>query len=211
VLSGGAAPRRGPGHRGRQRPERLTRASNRGVHIIDENETDDVAQAVRELTEGRGADAVIDAVGMEAHGSGLAQAAGQAVSLLPSSLSAPLMRRAGIDRLAAVQTAIDAVRRGGTLSLSGVYGGQTDPLPTMTLFDEQVQIRMGQANVKRWAPEILPLLTDADPLGVDTFATHHLPLEQAPDGYRAFQTKQDGTVKVVLHPWAAPGNYEEPH
>jgi S-(hydroxymethyl)glutathione dehydrogenase/alcohol dehydrogenase len=170
------------------------------VHVIDENDTDDVAQAVRDLTDGRGADAVIDAVGMEAHGSGMAQLAGQGVSMLPAKLSAPLMRRVGVDRLAAFRTAIDAVRRGGTISLSGVYGGQTDPLPMMTLFDKQVQLRMGQANVKRWAPQILPLLTDADPLGVDAFATHHLPLEQAPEAYQAFQAKADGMVKVVLHP-----------
>ena len=72
------------------------------------------------------------------------------------------------------------MRRGGTISLSGVYGGMADPMPMMTLFDKQVQIRMGQANVKRWVPDILPLLTDDDPLGVDDFATHRLPLEAAP-------------------------------
>jgi S-(hydroxymethyl)glutathione dehydrogenase/alcohol dehydrogenase len=120
------------------------------------------------------------------------------VSRLPSAISGPLMRTAGIDRLAALQTAIECVRRGGTISLIGVYGGQADPLPMMTLFDKQVQLRMGQANVKRWAPEILPLLTDADPLGVEGFATHHLPLESAPEAYATFQAKEDGMVKTVL-------------
>ena len=68
------------------------------------------------------------------------------------------MQVAGIDRLAALNTAIEAVRRGGTISLSGVYGGATDPLPLMRMFDKQIQLRMGQANVWRWVPDILPLL-----------------------------------------------------
>ncbi len=163
-------------------------------------EVDDVADAVRELTGGRGADAVVDAVGMEAHGSPLVKASHKAVALLPDALAKPLMTNVGVDRLAAFYTAIDAVRRGGTVSLSGVYGGMADPMPMMTLFDKQVQIRMGQANVKRWMPEIMPLLTDADPLGVDDFATHRLPLEAAPDAYATFQAKEDGMVKVVLKP-----------
>jgi threonine dehydrogenase-like Zn-dependent dehydrogenase len=119
---------------------------------------------------------------------------------LPDALGEKVMQKAGIDRLTALYTAIDAVRRGGTISLSGVYGGQTDPMPMLTLFDKQVQLRMGQANVMRWVPEILPLLTDDDPLGVDTFATHHLPLEEAPTAYEKFQKKEDGFVKVVLKP-----------
>ena len=75
------------------------------------------------------------------------------------------------------------VRRGGTISLSGVYGGAADPINMMTLFDKQIQLRMGQANVKRWVPDILPLLTDDDPLGTESFATHRLPLNAAPDAY----------------------------
>ena len=157
---------------------------------------------MRDLTSGRGADAVVDAVGMEAHGSPVAEASHKIVELLPSAVTKPLMRTAGIDRLAAFHSAFDVVRRGGTVSLSGVYGGMTDPMPMMTLFDKQVQLRMGQANVKRWVPEILPLLTDDDPLGVDDFATHRLPLEAAPEAYATFQAKEDGMVKVVLKPGA---------
>ncbi|WP_202873956.1 hypothetical protein [Kribbella speibonae] len=96
--------------------------------------------------------------------------------------------------------AIDVVRRGGTISLVGVYGGMADPLPLLTLFDKQIQLRMGQANVRRWSGQILPLLTDEDPLGVDTFATHHLPLRDGPDAYRMFQQKADGAVKILLNP-----------
>ena len=122
--------------------------------------------------------------------------------MLPDAITKPMMERAGIDRLHALYLAIDIVRRGGTISLSGVYGGMADPMPMLTLFDKQVQLRMGQANVKRWVPEILPLLTETDPLGVDTFATHHLPLTAGPDAYAMFQAKADGAVKVVLDPWA---------
>ncbi len=122
---------------------------------------------------------------------------------MPDAVAKKLMTTVGIDRLAALRSAIDAVRRGGTISLSGVYGGMADPMPMMTLFDKQVQLRMGQANVKRWVPDILPLLTDDDPLGVDGFATHRLPLEAAPGAYADFQAKKNGMVKVVLSPGAA--------
>jgi threonine dehydrogenase-like Zn-dependent dehydrogenase len=110
------------------------------------------------------------------------------------------MRTAGVDRMNALYSAIDLVRRGGTISLSGVYGGSADPMPMFQLFDKQVQLRMGQGNVHRWVPDLLPLLTDADPLGVDGFATHHLPLSAAPEAYATFQKKQDGMVKVLLRP-----------
>jgi threonine dehydrogenase-like Zn-dependent dehydrogenase len=111
-----------------------------------------------------------------------------------------MMKNAGVDRLAALNTAIAVVRRGGTISLSGVYGGAADPINMMTLFDKQIQLRMGQANVKRWVPDILPLLTDDDPLGTESFATHRLPLIAAPEAYEKFQKKQDGMIKVVLTP-----------
>ena len=110
------------------------------------------------------------------------------------------MEKAGIDRLAALRKAIEIVRRGGTISIIGVYGGMADPLPMMTLFDKQIQLRMGQANVKRWVPEIMPLLLDGDPLGTDDFASHRLPLESAPEAYEKFQKKEDGYVKVLLQP-----------
>jgi threonine dehydrogenase-like Zn-dependent dehydrogenase len=184
-------------------PERLARVQGRGAETIDLSERpDDVADRVRDLTDGRGADSVIDAVGMEAHGSGLAKTAQTVVGFLPSVLAKPMMQKAGIDRLAALYTAIDAVRRGGTISVIGVYGGAADPLPLLTMFDKQVQLRMGQANVRRWVDDILPLLGEDDPLGVDSFATHRLPLEAAPDAYAMFQEKRDGAVKVVFQPAA---------
>jgi S-(hydroxymethyl)glutathione dehydrogenase/alcohol dehydrogenase len=182
-------------------PERLDRARTRGVEVIDMEEVDDIGDEVRSRTGGRGADAVVDAVGMEAHGSPVAEMGQKLFNVMPRRLSAAIMQRAGADRMAAIYTAIDAVRRGGTISLSGVYGGQTDPVPMLTLFDKQLQLRMGQANVKRWVDDILPLvLDDADPLGTEEFTTHRLPLDAAPEAYADFQAKRDGTVKVVFKP-----------
>ena len=182
-------------------PERLARAVARGIEVVDLNEHDSgLAEWIRGMTDGRGPDSVIDAVGMEAHGSPGAKLAQQATGLLPDALAEKLMERAGIDRLHALHEAIDIVRRGGTISLIGVYGGMADPLPMLTAFDKQVQIRMGQANVRRWSDEIMPLLLDGDPLGVEGFATHKLPLANGPAAYEAFQKKEDGTVKVLLEP-----------
>ncbi|HEX6888520.1 MAG TPA: glutathione-dependent formaldehyde dehydrogenase, partial [Candidatus Nanopelagicales bacterium] len=160
-----------------------------------------VAEAVLELTDGRGADSVIEAVGMEAHGSPVTRAARAAASVMPDVVGRAMMRTIGVDQLAALHTAIDTVRRGGTISLIGVYGGMADPLPLMTLFDKQVTMRMGQVNVRRWLDDILPLvLDDADPLGTETFATHRLPLDAAPDAYANLTKKRDSAVKVLLQP-----------
>jgi threonine dehydrogenase-like Zn-dependent dehydrogenase len=181
-------------------PERLERAARRGVTVFDLRARTDLTDAIRDLTSGRGPDAVIDAVGMEAHGAPTAKVAHQLTALLPGPAAAKLMRTAGLDRLAALYSAIDIVRRGGTISIVGVYGGMTDPLPMLRLFDKQIQLRMGQANVKRWIGDIMPLLTDDDPLGVDGFATHRLPLKDAAMGYRIFQAKHNGAIKVLLQP-----------
>ena len=182
-------------------PERLERVRARGAEVLDLREHDsDLAEVIRGLTDGRGTDSVIDAVGMEAHGSPGAKLAQQMAGLLPDAVAEKFMERAGVDRLHALHLAIDVVRRGGTISLSGVYGGMADPLPMLTIFDKQIQLRMGQANVKRWTGDIMPLLTNGDPLGVDGFHTHQVPLEQAPEAYEKFQKKEDGAVKVLLKP-----------
>ena len=159
-------------------PERLARAAGprHPTRSTSSEHGDDLGDVIRDMTDGRGTDSVIDAVGMEAHGSPVAKIAQQITGLLPDALAKPMMQKAGVDRLDALYSAIDIVRRGGTISLIGVYGGMADPLPMLTLFDKQIQLRMGQANVKKWVDDIMPLLTDDDPLGVDTFATHTLPL-----------------------------------
>jgi threonine dehydrogenase-like Zn-dependent dehydrogenase len=181
-------------------PERRQMAERHGAEAIDEH--DDVAATIREMTGGRGPDGVIDAVGMEAHGSSLGKTAQTATGMLPDPVAAKLTEKYAVDRMEALRNAIDTVRRGGTLSISGVYGGQLDPLPLMQLFDKGVQIRMGQAHVKRWVDEILPLLGENgdDRLGTDDLTTHKLPLEEAPRAYEMFQKKEDGAVKVVLEP-----------
>ncbi|HEX6421016.1 MAG TPA: zinc-dependent alcohol dehydrogenase [Acidimicrobiales bacterium] len=182
-------------------PERLAMAERHGAEVVDAGTTDDVPEALRALTGGRGPDAVVDAVGMEAHGAPVAAAAQRVAAALPRSLAARLAQAGGVDRLTALRTAIEAVRRGGTVSITGVYGGAADPMPMLELFDKGVQIRMGQAHVKRWIPEILPLLEqDGDPLGLSDFTTHRLPLTEAPAAYAMFQAKQDGAIKIVLEP-----------
>ncbi|MDO5512122.1 zinc-dependent alcohol dehydrogenase [Corynebacterium sp.] len=184
-------------------PERRAMAARHGVEVFDL--TDETNDAIRDATQGRGPDGVVDAVGMEAHGSQVGKVAHTAVGLLPDALARPLMDYAGIDRLGALHASIDLVRRGGTVSLSGVYGGQASPLPMLTLFDKQIQVRMGQANVKAWIDDLLPLVEDpSDPLGVDDLVTHRLPLETAPEAYEMFQKKTDGCVKVVLDPRKSP-------
>jgi threonine dehydrogenase-like Zn-dependent dehydrogenase len=180
-------------------PERLARARAHGVEVVD-LEGEDVVAEIREMTDGRGPDAVIDAVGMEAHGAPIGKLAQNIAGLLPDAVAQKMMETAGLDRLSALNLALELVRRGGTVSLSGVYGGTADPLPMLNIFDKQIQLRMGQANVKRWVGDLLPLLGDDDPLGVDDFATHRVPLAEAPRAYEMFQKKEDGAIKVVLSP-----------
>ncbi|MCU1691344.1 MAG: Threonine dehydrogenase [Frankiales bacterium] len=180
--------------------ERLQRQRVRGVEVLDLTEHEDLGEVVREMTGGRGPDSVIDAVGLEAHGSPVNKTVQKLAGLLPDIIAKPVFETAGVDRLGALYTAIDMVRRGGTISLSGVYGGMADPLPMLTIFDKQINLTMGQGNVKRWAPEILPLLVEGNAFDVDTFHTHSLSLDEAPDAYRMFQEKTDGCVKVILKP-----------
>jgi threonine dehydrogenase-like Zn-dependent dehydrogenase len=180
-------------------PERRAMAERHGIETWDL--TDDTTAALRERTLGRGPDSVIDAVGMEAHGNPGAEFAQAAVGVLPDSLARRAMNVAGIDRLAAMHASIDLVRRGGTVSLSGVYSGEADVLPMKTMFDKQISMRMGQCNVKNWVDDLIPLVEDpADPLGVTDLVTHSVDIERAPEMYDLFQKKHDGCIKVVLKP-----------
>jgi threonine dehydrogenase-like Zn-dependent dehydrogenase len=185
-------------------PERLALADRWGIETLDRSRVEDVPEALREMTDGRGTAAVIDAVGMEAHGSAQATVGklAQAVAgMLPDALSQPLAENAAVDRLTAFYECIESVRRGGIVSLSGVYGGTANPVNMLQMFDKGLTIRQGQAHVKRWVDDIMPLVLDeADPLGTEDLATHRIPLEQAPHGYEIFQKKQDGAIKVVLKP-----------
>lgn len=181
-------------------PERREMAARHGIEVFDLDD-ENVIPELRDLTQGRGPDSVIDAVGLEAHGSPGIKAVQQAVGLLPAPLARPVLAHAGVDRLAALHAAVDLVRRGGTISLSGVYAGDADILPMKTMFDKQLSLRMGQCNVKRWIDDVLPLaVAPDDPLGVMDLVTHHASLQDAPDLYGVFQRKDDGCIKVVLHP-----------
>lgn len=182
-------------------PERLARAQSLGIDTIDiSKDEDNLIDIIKEKTNGRGADSVIEAVGFEAHGSPVGKFVHNVSALMPDSVAQKMFEKAGLDRLNALYHAIDSVRRGGTLSVIGVYSGMMDPMPMDTLFDKQVTIRMGQANVKRWIDDIMPLLSDKDPLGVDDFATHTMSLEEAPHAYEIFQKKEDGAIKIVFKP-----------
>ena len=181
--------------------ERLAMAERYGVETIDLADVDDAPEAIRELTDGRGTDSVLEAVGMEAHGAPFGKLAQDAAGFLPDAIARPMIERAAIDRMKALLDSFDACRRGGTVSISGVYGGQLDPMPMMDLFDKGLTLRMGQAHVRRWTDEILPLVTqDDDPLGTENLATHQVPLDEAPEAYEKFQRKEDGAVKVLMQP-----------
>jgi threonine dehydrogenase-like Zn-dependent dehydrogenase len=183
-------------------PDRLERARSHGVEALDLDQYNgDLPDAVRELTYGRGPISVIDAVGMEAHGAPVGKLAHKLAGMLPDAVARPMIEKAGIDRLSAIHSAIELVQRGGTISLSGVYGGAVSPMPLIQMFDKQINMRMGQANVKRWIDDIMPLVADdSDPLGVEDFATHHVPLDEAPHAYEIFQKKEDGAFKILLKP-----------
>jgi threonine dehydrogenase-like Zn-dependent dehydrogenase len=182
-------------------PERLEMARRFGAEVLNEQEHENIPDVIREMTAGRGPDSVIDAVGMEAHGSPGGMLAQTITGLHTDRPTTPIMERTSTDRLNVLYQAIDMVRRAGVISLIGHYdGGMADPMPMLKLFDKQIQLRMGQANVKHWVDDIMPLLTDEDPLGVESFATHQLPLDEAPRGYELFRKKHDGATKILLKP-----------
>ncbi|MGA1813080.1 alcohol dehydrogenase catalytic domain-containing protein [Frondihabitans sp. 4ASC-45] len=180
-------------------PERRTMAERHGVETLDL--TDDVSAIIKKMTDDRGPDSVLDAVGMEAHEHGAVGLFQKMAGVLPDAVGQAVMQKAGIDSLGAMHLAFDVVRRGGTVSLSGVYGGTADPTPFLNLFDKQISLRMGQCNVQKWTDTLMPLVEDpADPLGTEDLVTHPVPLEQAAEMYDLFKTKGDGCIKVVLKP-----------
>ena len=167
-------------------PDRRASALAHGAtDVVDPDAVDTVA-AVQELTSGRGADSVIDAVGMDSSGSVVDRVL-QTAKLTP-------------DRLHALRDAMGCLRRGGTLSVIGVYGGWYPLWPLGDLFDRQITVRWGQANVRRWTDTLVSLLEQGDPLDAAELVTHQVPLEQAPDWYRRFRDKEPGVRKVVLRP-----------
>ncbi|MFK4337403.1 MULTISPECIES: zinc-dependent alcohol dehydrogenase [unclassified Kocuria] len=181
--------------------ERLATAKSWGVETVDLREVDDVSETLREMTDGRGPDGVLDAVGMEAHDNPVAEKIVAGAARLPKALGRKTIETVGIDRLDALHSAIHSVRRAGTVSLSGVYGGMADPMPMMEMFDKGITMRMGQCHVRHWTDELLEIASrPEDVLGLESLATHHVSLDDAPEAYKMFQEKKDGCLKVVLKP-----------
>lgn len=172
-------------------PHRLQLAKQQGAEIIDFHRTN-VREALMEMTGGIGPDAVIDAVGMEAHGfaiDNMADVVKQTVGI-------------GADRAAALKQAILAVRKGGRVSMPGVYGGMTDKFPLGAFMEKGLTLKTGQTHVQRY---LKPLLEKIEAGEIDTtwLISHRLPLESGPMAYKNFKEKQDEWTKVVLKPGMA--------
>lgn len=179
--------------------ERREMAARHGIAVAADHK--EAEELVKERTSGRGADGVVDAVGMESHGNHVAAALQKATAYLPDSVGQKAMENVGIDRTSALNSALDLAGRGSTVSLSGVYGGTATPIPMLTIFDKQLTITTGQCNVRNWDQDLIPYVEDAaDPLGVTDLVTHRMPLDQAPEAYHMFQQKEDNCIKVVLEP-----------
>jgi len=171
-------------------PERLKMAEERaGAETLNYEEIS-VLEGLRELTAGRGPDHCIDAVGMEAHTD---------VTALQVYDKAKQVARLETERPHAVREAILSVRNGGTVSIMGVYGGFMDKFPIGSLMNRSITVKTGQCHVHRYLDRLLDHIRagDIDPTYV---ISHHLPLDQAPQGYEMFKHKNDGCTKVVLHP-----------
>jgi len=171
-------------------PERLRLAEEQGgAETINYEEVDDVVDELKFRTGGRGPDATIDAVGAEAHGKGLAYAYDRVKQAA----------RLETDRAYALREAIQACRKGGTVSVPGVYGGFIDKMPMGTVMNRSLTIKTGQTHVQRY---LRPLLDRIERGEIDpTFiVTHRVPLADAPEMYKTFRDKQDGCIKVVLKP-----------
>ena len=173
-------------------PERLRMAGEGGAEVLNYEEVGgvmDIVDALRDLTGGRGPDACIDAVGMEAHGVGLEWWYDRAKQAT----------RMESDRPLALRQAIMAVRKGGTVSMPGVYGGIADKIPLGSLMNKGLTLRTGQTHMQKYLRPLLERIRNGD-IDPSFVITHRLPLDEAPRGYEIFKHKQDECIKVVLKP-----------
>lgn len=172
-------------------PERLRLAQRMGqsVSTIDYTEERDVIEKLKERTAGRGPDACIDAVGLEAHGVGVSGAYDRVKALVGLES----------DRPTALRQALQACRPGGTVSVPGVYAGLADKIPLGAFMEKGLTLRTGQTHVHRYLEPLLRLIQSGD-LDATPIITHQLPLDDAPHGYEIFHGKMDECVKVVLKP-----------
>jgi len=169
-------------------PERLQMAQKFGAEVIDYEQVD-VGSTLKEMTGGRGPDSCIDAVGMEAHGMTLD-------NLYDKGMQ---MARIGTDRPHVLRQAIMACRKGGTVSLPGVYGGLLNMLPIGAAHAKSLTFKMGQTHVHRYLPILMESI-EKGKIDPSAIITHRVPLTDAPDAYAMFKNKTDGCVKVVMTP-----------
>jgi threonine dehydrogenase-like Zn-dependent dehydrogenase len=169
-------------------PERLQKAANCGAEVLD-YEFVDVLEALREATGARGPDSCIDAVGMESHGT--------TVGALYDRAKQALMLET--DRANTLRQAIMACRKGGVVSVPGVYGGFVDKFPLGAAFAKGLTLRMGQTHVHKYMKPLLKRIQDGE-IDPSFVITHRLDLDQADEGYRMFKNKEDACVKVVMKP-----------
>jgi threonine dehydrogenase-like Zn-dependent dehydrogenase len=169
--------------------DRLSVARDRlGVETLDYSQTD-ILPALREMTGGRGPDACIEAVGMEAHDTGPAYAYDRVKQAV----------RLQTDRPTAVRQAIMACRKGGTVSIIGVFSGFVDKFPLGAAMNKALVLRMGQMHAQRYIPMLLERMAKGE-IDPGYLATHPMPLRDGVHGYEMFQRKQDGCLRAVLHP-----------
>jgi threonine dehydrogenase-like Zn-dependent dehydrogenase len=172
-------------------PERLEMARQGGAHTLDYSQVDDIIEVLKEMTGGRGPDSCIDAVGMEGHGTSLA-------AWYDSAKHAMKMET---DRPIALRQAIQACRKGGTVSIPGVYGGLLDKMPFGAAFNKALTLKMGQTHVQKYLKPLLEKVQkgEIDPSFV---ITHKLKLSDASRGYEVFRSKEDQCIKIVMQPHA---------
>ena len=169
-------------------PERLRMASQAGADTLDSME-DDIFDNLRTMTAGLGPDACIDAVGMEAHGAHLDYWYDKVKT----------MTYMATDRASTLRQAIHCCRKGGTLSIPGVYGGFIDKVPMGAAFNKGLTLKMGQTHVHKYLPRLLGLI-ESGAIDPSFVVTHRASLDEAPELYQAFRDKKDGCIKVVLKP-----------
>jgi threonine dehydrogenase-like Zn-dependent dehydrogenase len=169
-------------------PERLQMAKESKAEIINYEEVD-AGEALKEMTGGRGPDACIDAVGMEAHGT-------DAIALYDKIKQ---VFRLETDRPMVLRQAIIACRKGGTVSVPGVYGGFIDKVPMGAIVNKALTLKSGQTHVHRYLRPLLKRIQNGE-IDPSFVITHRLPLEEAPNAYEIFKHKKDNCIKVVLKP-----------
>ena len=171
-------------------PERLKMARAAGADIISYEEVDDLVEELKWMTSGRGPDACIDAVGMEAHGTGLVSAYDYGKQRMKLSFDRPL----------ALRQMMQACAKGGVVSIPGVYGGFLDKIPFGASFGKGLIFKMGQTHMMRYTEPLLKRIQNGE-IDPSFVITHRLSLDEAPGAYKTFRDKQDECIKVVLDPW----------